>query len=78
MEITIQLNYEQIMGLIRQMPANQIERIKNEISDHYIQTKAVKDITGFQKFILSAPVMSAEQYEQFKQNRKYFNQWRTS
>ncbi|MDR2147434.1 MAG: hypothetical protein LBE91_13340 [Tannerella sp.] len=78
MEMTMQINYEQIMGLIRQMPANQIERIKNEISDKYIQTRSVKDITDFQKFILSAPVMSAEQYDKFKQNRKDFNQWRTN
>ena len=31
----------------------------------------------FQKFILSGPVMSDNQYQEFKQQREGFNLWRT-
>jgi hypothetical protein len=78
MEMTLQIGYEQIIGLIRQMPANQIARIKTDISDSYVNAKSAADITDFQKFIRSAPVMSNEQYSAFKQQRKHFNQWRTN
>jgi len=76
MELTLELGYNQILHLINQLPANQIAKIKYEISDRSIAEKATKEISDFQKFILSAPAMSDEQYFNFKQQREHFNQWR--
>ncbi|MDR2585679.1 MAG: hypothetical protein LBC84_05590 [Prevotellaceae bacterium] len=76
MELTLELGYSQILHLIGQLPANQIAKIKYEITDKSIVEKATKEITDFQKFILSAPAMSDEQYSNFKQQRERFNQWR--
>jgi len=40
-----------------------------------MDTKKVK--YDFQKFILSGPIMSDNQYQEFKQRREEFNLWRT-
>jgi hypothetical protein len=76
MELVVNLGYEQVINLVRQLPANQIEKIKKEITQDYIQKKAQAEISEFQQFLLSGPVMSNEQYQNFKENRKQFNTWR--
>ena len=77
MELTLNLEYTQIINLIRQLPANQIEKIKKELTENPVQTKAKSEIAEFQKFILTCPVMSDDQYQNFKQQRQHFNLWRT-
>ncbi|MDR2840716.1 MAG: hypothetical protein LBV75_05575 [Paludibacter sp.] len=76
MQLTVNLGYEQIVTLIRQLPANQIEKIKTEFTQDYIKAKAQTEISEFQQFLLSGPVMSNKQYHNFKENRKQFNEWR--
>jgi hypothetical protein len=73
MELTLNLGYTQIMELVKQLPANQIAKIKKELTENYIQTKAKSEISDFQKFILTGPIMSDEQYMNFKQQRQQFN-----
>ena len=77
MELTLSLEYAQIINLIKQLPANQIEKIKKELTENFILTKAKSEISDFQKFILAGPVMSNDQYQDFKQQRQQFNLWRT-
>jgi len=77
MELMLNLEYAQVINLIRQLPANQIEKIKKELTDNFITTKAKSEVSDFQKFILSGPVMSDDQYQSFKQQRQQFNLWRT-
>ena len=77
MEAIVDITYEQVLLLVSKLPANQIVKIKYEISENNITEKAKEEISDFQKFILSAPVMSDEQYSNFNQQRTHFNQWRT-
>jgi len=77
MKLTLELGYNQIFNLVCQLPANQIAKIKYELSENSIAEKAKKEISDFQKFILTAPIMSDEQYDNFNEQRTYFNQWRT-
>ena len=77
MELTLSLEYAQIINLVKQLPANQIEKIKKELTGNFIQTKAKSEISEFQRFILTGPVMSDNQYQDFKQQRQQFNVWRT-
>ena len=77
MELTLELGYNQIFHLVSQLPANQIAKIKYELSENNIAEKAKEEISDFQKFILTAPIMSDEQYSNFNQQRTHFNQWRT-
>ena len=76
MELTLDIGYNQVLHLVNQLPANQIAKIKYEVSENSIVEKAKREISDFQKFILSAPVMSDEQYDNFNQQRQHFNQWR--
>lgn len=77
MQVIVDIQYEQLIDIIRNLPANQLEKIKSDLKN----TVAVnKDETGkidFQKFILKGPVMTDVQSEAFKENRKAFNQWRS-
>ena len=77
MKVTLNLEYAQIINLVKQLPANQIEKIKKELTGSFILTKAKSEISDFQQFILSGPVMSDDQYQDFKQQRQQFNLWRT-
>jgi len=77
MELTLSLEYAQIINLVKQLPANQIEKIKKELTENFILTKAKSEVSDFQKFILAGPVMSDNQYQNFKQQRQQFNLWRT-
>ena len=76
MQLTVDLPFDQLMNLIKHLPANQIAKLKSELDDAFIDSKAKDEKTEFQKFLLMGPVMSDEQYKQFKENRKRFNQWR--
>jgi len=77
MELTLNVGFGQIVDLINRLPAGQIAKIKNEFSDSNITLKAKAEILDFQRFILEGPVMSKEQYSNFKEQRKHFSLWRT-
>ena len=78
MQFTVDIRIEQLINTIKKLPANQIEKIKSALNDRIIAEKAKSDISEFQKFLLSGPIMTDEQYNQFKENRKRFNSWRRS
>jgi hypothetical protein len=77
MELTLNIGYDQLLLLVKQLPANQIAKLKSELDDEYVLSKSKTEITEFQKFLLSGPVMSKEQYGNYVENRKHFNKWRT-
>ena len=76
MELTLNIGFGQIVNLINQLPANQIAKIKNEVLDMPIAEKAKGETSKFREFILTGPVMSEEQFLNFKQERKHFRSWR--
>ena len=76
MELKIQIGYDQVLEIIRQLPVNQVEKLIFDTKLFLDQEKPQKNTTSFQKFLLSGPTMSNTQYDTFLENRKYFNQWR--
>ena len=76
MELTVDLGFEQIVGLIRQLPASQIVKLKAELDNSDITVTSASEIKEFQQFLLCGPVMSDEQFNDYKQHRKQFNVWR--
>jgi hypothetical protein len=76
MELKVDIMYEQLLKLIKQLPAGKIAQLKSELNDTYIKKKAKTEISDFQEFLLKGPVMSDNQYSQFLENRKRFNEWR--
>ena len=77
MELRLNVGFGQLVELINRLPASQIAKIKNEFPDRNIALKAKEEVIDFQKFILKGPVMSKEQYSNFKEQRKQFSLWRT-
>ncbi|MBU0765632.1 MAG: hypothetical protein KJ607_12430 [Bacteroidetes bacterium] len=70
MELTINIGFDQILKVIRQLPANQIRILKTELTEELIATKAEQEISEFQKFLMEVPVMTDEQYKNFIEARK--------
>ena len=77
MQLTVDIPYEQLIDIIRQLPANQLEKLKSDLENRVALNKVETGKTDFQDFLLKGPVMTNEQYLTFKENRKSFNQWRS-
>lgn len=78
MELKLKIEYQELLSLIRQLSESQLKKLKADVDRVNGQKKTQIKISDFQKLLLSGPVMSDEQYQQYIDNRKKFNQWRTS
>lgn len=76
MEITIDIGYEQLLATIKKLPAAKIKQLKAALDETFIQEKAEEDLSEFQNFLLTGPVMSSKKYEQHKIDRAHFSTWR--
>ncbi len=77
MELKIKIGYNDILDLIRQLPASQIAKLISDIDSKLIDQKSKGDISILQNLLIEGPIMQEDQYEQFLNNREYFNKWRT-
>ncbi len=77
MELRLKLGYEQLLELIKQLPASQLLKLKSELDSPLIEEKILKDLTDLQKLIINGPLMSDEQFDNFQQNRINFARWRS-
>jgi hypothetical protein len=77
MEITTSMKYEQLLAAIKKLPAAKIKQLKSVLDEDFIQKKATAELSDFQNYLLGGPVMSSTQYEQYCDDRKHFNIWRT-
>jgi hypothetical protein len=77
MQNTVELSYEQLINLIRHLPANQLAKIKSDLENIVAIDNTETRRTDFQVFLSKGPVMSDAQYAAFKENRKSLNQWRS-
>ncbi|MFB2118733.1 hypothetical protein [Parapedobacter sp. 2B3] len=76
MEVTVDIRFDQLLDTIKKLPAAKIKQLKSALDEGYIETKANEELSGFQNYLLDGPVMDADQYAQFKENRKHFSTWR--
>ena len=77
MEIMVDIGFEQLLDLIKKLPAGKIKQLKTALDDDFIEEKAENELSGFQSFLLNGPIMDSDQYAQYVQDRKHFNKWRT-
>jgi Ca2+-binding EF-hand superfamily protein len=77
MQLTVNIQYEQLIKIIRRLPANQRAKLKSDLDNNIDESKSETEKTDFQKFLLKGPVITDDQYDAFKENRKAFNQWRS-
>jgi hypothetical protein len=73
MEIRIDLNYEQILGLIRQLPKKDIEKLTSALQSE-ISTQ--KTSTNLEELILEAPTWSESALEDYQKVRDHINKSR--
>ncbi len=80
MELSINLGYEQILQLVKGLPYSQKEKLTREI-ERDLKTKKRKEtndgesLNDLQQLLLYGPLMSDEQYNDFKVLRKDFAKW---
>lgn len=77
MQLTVDVNIEQLIQLIKNLPEKQKAKIKSELFETSSQGVNQEKV-DFQKLLLSGPSMSDSQYSEYLENRKRMNQWRTN
>ncbi|WP_305952966.1 hypothetical protein [Emticicia oligotrophica] len=75
MELTLELGYEQIWELVKQLPTAQQVKLKKDLEQATTKTS----LSDFQKVLLNGPVMTDEGFEEVKKTRQQLNKrWKMS
>ncbi len=80
MELKVEIGFDQLLDAVKQLPNEQLAKFKAELEKKPVKKNKPEEkqpLTEFQEFLLSFPVMSDEQYKEYKQIHKEINQWRT-
>ncbi|MCD4663817.1 MAG: hypothetical protein K8R68_01015 [Bacteroidales bacterium] len=75
MELLINLEINQILGLIKQMPSEHKLLIKMELGNDIKENALNKTREDLTNILLSGPVMTEEEEENFQNINKYFDLW---
>ena len=67
------MGIEQLLDLVRKLPPEEKNLVRAELDGHSNSTESPQDIL---ELLRSGPVMTDEQYQAWKENRKMFDQWR--
>ncbi len=73
MELKLNIGYEELIELVKQLPLNQIRKLKADLALIMITNEMEDEMSDFQEFLLQGPVMDDDQYQDFLSDRKYFN-----
>jgi len=76
MELKLDIGFEQLLVLIRQLPANQIAKLKIELPEILVDSQTQSINNTFRKLLLDGPTMSENQQESYLQTRERFKQWK--
>lgn len=77
MNFSVDINIDQLLHFIKNLPEDQLVKIRNEVNKT-LELKSSENKDDLLELILNAPTMSKDQYKTFRENRKKFNEWRTS
>lgn len=69
MELKLELGYEQIWELVKQLPTVQQVKLKKDLEQATTKTS----LSDFQKILLNGPVMTDEGFEEVKKTRQQLN-----
>ncbi|MGF7138298.1 hypothetical protein [Roseimarinus sediminis] len=76
MQTTADFNIDQIIQAIKQLSPRQL-RIVKKVVDNSLKTEKAHEYSELKKLVLDGPFMSDEQYENYIENRKKMNKWRS-
>ncbi len=73
MQIQVDIGFEQLMEIIKKLPANKLSKLKAELGGKTHHEPQNNDIEAF---LMKAPVFSKSQITAITKTRKAINQWR--
>lgn len=74
MEVRVNIGYDEVLRLVKQLPYKEKRRLSSEIARELRPQKAIAntECNELQDFLLKGPVMSDDQFREFKDLRKDF------
>ncbi len=75
MQVQIDIGFEQLLTIVRKLPARKLRRLKAEIEQSSKRSK--KSDVNLEALLLNGPTATQRQLEIISANRKAINQWRT-
>lgn len=75
MQVQVDIGFEQLLKLVKQLPATQWNKLKIEVEKQQQQTDSSSDL---ETFLLNAPTFNKKQLDEIAKTRKAISQWRTN
>lgn len=73
MELKVNIDYNQILKLIYQLPENEIEKLVNTLQKNVLTKKANRSI---QMLLMEGPTWTESELEEYQNARNYINKSR--
>ena len=74
MEVKVQIPFNELMSIVRQLSTTQKEMLQKELNQ---KEEPIVKKSRLKELLLNGPVFTEEQIETIEQTRKSINQWRT-
>ncbi|MBK6482442.1 MAG: hypothetical protein IPG01_04765 [Chitinophagaceae bacterium] len=74
MQVEIDIEFDQLLRIIRTLPSGQLKLLKSEIERERNLSKQKVDL---ETLLMNGPIATKKQVAVIKKNRKAINQWRT-
>jgi hypothetical protein len=75
MQVSMEIGFDQLVGIVKKLPPKQWTKLKTEVEKDKISAKDIQD--DMEAFLLKAPVFTKKQLDTIAKTRKAINQWRT-
>lgn len=74
MQVQVDIEFDQLVEVVKSLPASQLKQLKIEIEKN---TRLKKNQKGLENLLLNGPVATKTQLKVIENNRKAINKWRT-
>jgi hypothetical protein len=79
-ELNLSLPFEQLYDIVHSLPFQEKTKLKELLirdteKENNQNANTALELDAFKKLLLNGPVMSKEQYDNYKQIHKSFDQW---
>ena len=74
MQVQVDIGYDQLVNMVKQLPKNQWTKLKSDIEAQDAEVDSKSDMLAF---LLNGPTFSKKQITEIEKARKEINQWRT-
>jgi hypothetical protein len=78
MELKLRIGYQELLALIKQLPMNQVKRLKEDLALLSAEGEEEYSLKDFRSFLLGGPIMDDDQYQSYLSNRQHFKAWRAN